>query len=123
MSISLSPILALDRTACVTLADCYSPSVFWAQFEDATGRRAVVCLDCRPGSPTQNRIFDQARHPNKQGAVLIELGAEAEGIAVALLSRFLDSESPTQMGLSDEFVELFQPALLHLGDPLLGSEG
>jgi hypothetical protein len=113
----LSSVSALGDDARVVLVDGYGDGTFWASFEDSEGRWATVCIDGRKGSPTRNRLFDRARHPRKPEAVLIELGAPEEGIVVPLISRWLDSDGPRNLGLREEGKEFVQAALLRLGEP------
>ena len=87
----------------------------WAAIEDSQQRRAHVCIDCRAGSPTRNRIFDRARHPAKPGAVLIKLGAPEEGIVVSLLSCWCDDEE-TSRRYREEGIEITRNALIHIGE-------
>jgi hypothetical protein len=42
---TLVSILDLDDTARVIWVDSYSTNVFWVDFEDAKGRRALVGID------------------------------------------------------------------------------
>lgn len=102
----------------VVLIGMYPSMVFWARFEDAGGRRAEVCLDRRDASATKNRLFDRARHPKYESAVLIELGSVEEGVAVSLMSNYLDSAVAIADGCSDEGLEIFRDALLRVGDPV-----
>ena len=110
-------ILDLDDTARVVWVDSYSTKVFWVDFEDSLGRRATVCIDLRKDSPTRNRLFEKAMHPTKPGAILVELGGEEEGIAIPLISRWLDSDEPRKLGIREEGVELVKNAFLRLGEP------
>ncbi len=106
--------LADDRR--VVLVDFYGQgTVVWAAIEDSQHRRSHVCIDCRAGSPTRNRIFDRARHPAWPSAVLIELGAPEEGIIVSLLSRWCDDEG-TNREYREEGIEITRNALIHIGD-------
>jgi hypothetical protein len=75
-TMTLLSILELDDTARVVWVDSYSTNVFWVDFEDAKGQRALVGIDLRKDSPTRNRLFEKAMHPNKPGAVFLELGCE-----------------------------------------------
>lgn len=114
-------VLALDATARVVWVDSYPTNVFWAEFENATGQRAIVCIDLRQGSQTRNRLFEGAMHPNHRGAVLLELGSAEEGIAIPLISRWCDSDQPRKMGYRDDAIELIKNAFLRLGEPIVGS--
>jgi hypothetical protein len=116
---TLLSILELDDTARVIWVDTYSSNVFWVDIEDAKGQRALVGIDLRKDSPTRNRLFEKAMHPNKPGAVFLELGGEEEGIAIPLISRWLDSDEPRKMGCREEGVELIKSAFLRLGEPIL----
>lgn len=111
-------ILDLDHTARVTTMDAYT-HVFWAEFEDTNGRRALICIDLRPDSPTRNRLYGNAMHPKKPRAVLLELGGEEEGVAIPLISHWLDSDAPRKNGIGEEGVELLKRSFRCLGDPIL----
>ena len=113
----LVSVLALDESARVALVDSYS-NVHWAMFKDAQGQIAHVCIDRRDGSATKNRLFDKARHPDKPGATLLELGSEEEGIAISLLSRWFDSDEPRKMGIGDLGLEIVRDAFLRLGETI-----
>jgi hypothetical protein len=115
--VALTRIASLGRDACVHLMDAYGDGTVWASIKDGQGRFTQVCIDGRRGSPTRHRLFEQARHPRKQGAVLIELGAAEEGIIVPLLSHWLDSSGPREFGLTERGKEIIQEALLRLGEP------
>ena len=115
----LVSVLDLDHTAHVTWVDCYSTKVVWAKIQDAKENLAFVCIDLRKDSPTRNRLFERAIHPVRADAVLLELGSEQEGIAVPLISRWLDSDQPTKLGMSEQGRELVKNALLHLGEPVV----
>src|SRR5262245_46906718 len=117
--VKLVSILDLNATARVVWMDCYSTNVFWADFEDAQGRRALVCIDLRKDSPTRNRLFDKAMHPSEPGATLVELGGEEEAVVIPLISRWLDSDEPRKMGIREQGVELIKEAFLQLGDPVV----
>jgi hypothetical protein len=115
--------MVLSRVAClgndvrVTLMDAYGDGTVWAALEDGQGRYTQVCIDGRRGSPTRHRLFEQARHPRQQSAVLVELGAPEEGVIVPLLSRWLDSGEARQLGLTEAGKEIIQAGLLRLGEP------
>jgi hypothetical protein len=108
-------ITALGADLRVSLVDAYSDGTVWARLEDGGGRKAVACIDGRAGRPTQYRLFQGARHPNKPEAVLIELGAVEEGIVVPLISRWLDSDE-SRKELTSYGREIVQDTLLRLGD-------
>jgi hypothetical protein len=119
---TLDSILDLDDSARVIWVDSYSTNVFWVDFEDASGRRATVGIDLRKDSPTRNCLFEKARHPNKPGAVVLELGGEEEGIAIPLISRWLDSDEPRKMGYREEGLQHVKNAFLRLGEPIVAAE-
>jgi hypothetical protein len=101
------------------LADCvgtYSDGTLNAWIGDKQGRGTEICIDARIGSPTRHRLFEKARHPRKHGAILVELGAPEEGMVVALLSRWLDSDEALRW-LTSVGKEVVQRALLNLGTP------
>ena len=52
-------------------------------------------------SLTRYRLFQQARHPNQPGAILVELGTPEEAIVIPLLSKYLDSGGPKALGLTE----------------------
>ena len=66
-----------------------------------------------------NRLFDRAMHPNKPGAVLLELGGPEEGIVIPAVSRWLDADGPKKLGMREGARELFMNAFLRLGLPPL----
>lgn len=112
----LQPLLSLGADRRVVLVDMYDHGdVMWALIQDSQQRTAHVCIDCRPNSPTRNRLFDRARHPQEPSAILIELGAPEEGIAVSMISRWCDEED-TVRHYREAGVEMVKSALLHLGD-------
>lgn len=119
----LSPISTLGNSIRVILADRYGDGTVWFSFENSEGDYATVCIDGRNGSPTKHRLFDQARHPSRPAAVLLELGGEEEGIVVPLVSRWLDSAEPNKLGLLEYGWELIREALVRLGEPSLATEG
>jgi hypothetical protein len=84
--------------------------------EDESGSRAVVCLDGRRGSPTQFRLLDGTRHPKHPGGILMELGSADEGIAVPLLSKWLDEQKPRCVAF-EHSIEVVRNAILRLGEP------
>ena len=100
-------------------ADGYPDGTVWFFFRGEEDIFALVCIDGRPGSPTRHRMFDQAGHSRKPGAVLLELGCPEEGVIVPAVSRWLDSAEPRKQGLSDYGWELIRDSLLRLGDPIL----
>lgn len=111
----LSRVASLGHDARVILMDAYGDGTIWAALEDGQGRYTQVCIDGRRGSPTRHRLFEQARHPRKQSAVLIELGAPEEGVIVPLLSRWLDSGEARKF-LTEAGKEIIQAGLLCLGE-------
>src|SRR5262245_54320594 len=112
----LLPVSALGDDAQVTWVDGYGDGTIWAFFRDSEGRCASVCIDGRKGSPTQHRLFDQARHPRQPEARLIDLGASEEGFVIPLISRWLDSDEPRKIGIREEGRELLQAGLVRLGE-------
>lgn len=117
-------IASLGEDVQVATLDCYGTfdggHVIWMVLKDALSNCCTICLDNRRASPTCHRLFEGARHPSDPRAVLIELGAEEEGIIVPMLSRWLDSAEPWGLGAySPVFRELLQEALLRIGEPLL----
>jgi hypothetical protein len=108
-------ISSLGGNLRVALVGAYGDGTIHARLEDEHGRGTEVCIDGRKNSPTRYRRFEQARHPNKQGAVLIDLGAPEEGIVVPLISRWLDSDEArrwfTEMGF-----EKVRDTLTRLGE-------
>src|SRR5438876_8210435 len=110
------PVTALGKGLRVEHIDIYGDLTMHACISDENGQRTEVCIDGRVGSPTRYRLFQQARHPRKPGAALVELGAEEEGIIVPLLSRYLDSGGPKDLGLTEYGWELARETLLRLGE-------
>jgi hypothetical protein len=108
-------ISSLGSNLRVTFVDGYLDGTIHAWLEDEHGRGTVVCMDGRKNSPTRYRLFEQARHPGHQGAVLIELGAVEEGIVVPLISRWLDSDVGRKWFTPGGF-EIVREVLLKLGD-------
>jgi hypothetical protein len=111
------PVSLLRHSLRVDLADAYGDGTVWFALEDSKGHYAVVCIDGREGSPTQYRMFDRARHPRKPGAVLLELGSSEEGIIIPLVSKWLDSAPPRELGLTEYGRELIRDTLLRFGEP------
>jgi hypothetical protein len=112
-----TPITALGKGLRVEHIDFYGDLTMHAWISDDAGQWTEVCIDGRRNSPTQYRLFQQARHPRKAGASLIELGAEEEGIIIPLLSRYLDSGGPKALGLTEYGWELARETLLRYGEP------
>jgi hypothetical protein len=115
----LYPIASLGKDLRVEWVDCYGDGTVTAGITDSEGRQTHVCIDGRTNSPTRHRLFEQARHPRKDGAVLVELGAPVEGIVVPLLSRWLDLDEAreSRKELTERGIEMVQEALLHFGEP------
>jgi hypothetical protein len=103
----------------VVLADGYGDGTVWFTVEDSGGGRATLCIDGREGSATRHRLFDRARHPGRPGAVLLDLGCPEEGLVVPLVSRWLDSAEPGELGLTGFGWEKIRDALLRLGTPVV----
>jgi hypothetical protein len=108
-------VLALGPNVHVAYVDFYGDRVLHAWIQNDQDRGTEVCLDLRKDSPTCNRLFEGGRYPHKEGAVLVELGSEQEGIVIPLLSCWLDSDRPRKE-LTEFGIELFQTALLRYGD-------
>lgn len=108
---------SLGKGLRVEWVDFYGDRTLHACISDEAGQRTTICIDGRMNSPTRYRLFQQARHPNKPGAVLVELGATEEGIVIPLLSRYLDSHGPKASGLTEYGWELAWETLLHYGEP------
>jgi hypothetical protein len=109
------PISSLGGNLRISFVDAYGDGTVHAWLGDENGRGTSVCIDGRKNSPTRYRLFEQARHPNQPGAVLIELGAIEEGIVVPLLSRWLDSVEARKC-FTEYGYELIRETLLRLGD-------
>jgi len=101
----------------VEWVDFYGDLTMHACITDEAGQRTEICIDGRKNSPTRYRLFHQGRHPNKSGAVLVELGAPEEGIVIPLLSRYFDSHGPKASGLTEYGWELARETLLRYGEP------
>ncbi len=109
------PISSLEGKLRVAFVDAYRDGTVHAWLEDEHGRGTEVCIDGRKNSPTRYRLFEQARHPSKPGAVLIDLGAVEEGIVIPLMSRWVDSDEARKWFTPYAF-ELVRETLLRLGD-------
>lgn len=109
-------LAALGKGLRVVYVDFYGDHTMHALISDEAGQRTTICIDGRKNSPTRYRLFQQARHPNKPGAVLIELGAPEEGIVIPLLSKYLDSGGPKALGLTEYGWELAKETLLRFGE-------
>jgi hypothetical protein len=101
----------------VEWVDFYGDHTMHACISDEAGQRTAVCIDGRKNSPTRYRLFQRARHPNQPEAVLVELGAEEEGVVIPLLSRYLDSHGPKAAGLTEYGWELARETFLRYGEP------
>lgn len=112
----LIAVSALGRNLRVEWVDFYGDGTMTASIADHAGQRTHVCFDGRANSPTRHRLFQQARHPRQDGAVLVELGEPEEGTVVSLLSRWLDSAGPRALDSTEWGWGLARDALLHLGD-------
>lgn len=113
------PITALGKKLHVECVDFYGDHTMHACIADEAGLRTTVCIDGRVASPTRFRLFQQARHPRQQGALLVELGAEEESIVVPLLSTYLDSGGPKALNLTEYGWELAREMLSRLGEPIV----
>jgi hypothetical protein len=122
----LSPISSLSREVNVEWLDGYSDGTIMAALADSQGHKTHVCIDGRRNSSTRYRLFEQARHPNQEGAILIELGSAEEGFLVPLLSRYCDSRyKPWNPGTdapreeTQMLKQLLKDTLLRLGEPII----
>jgi hypothetical protein len=113
----LVPIASLGQGLHVRLVDFYGDGTMWASLADDEGQVTHVCFDGRAQSPTRHRLYQQARHPRQDGAVLVELGSPEEGVVIPLLSRWLDSGGPKALGLTEYGWEMAREALLRYGEP------
>ena len=87
----LTPVSCLGREVYVQWLDGYPDGTIMAALVDDHGRMTHACIDGRQRSPTRFRFFEQARHPNQPGAVLVDLGSPEEGMLVPFLSRYCDT--------------------------------
>lgn len=110
------PVTALGEGLRVLWIDFYGDFTLHACLSDDAEQRTEICIDGRKDSPTRYRLFQQGRHPNEPGVLLVELGAPEEGIVITLLSRHL-SHGPKASGLTEYGWELALETLLHYGDP------
>jgi hypothetical protein len=117
--VRLVPVSLLGDSPRVAIADAYGDGTVWFAIDGSEDTFALVCIDGRQDSPTRHRLFDQAKHPRKTGAVLLDLGATEEGIVVPLVSRWLDSAEPHKLGLTEYGWELIRDSLLRLGEPIV----
>jgi hypothetical protein len=115
----LRRIADLGSRVKVRFADAYSVRdwTVWFSLIDGSDGVVHVCIDGFAGSPTQHRLFEGARHPRKPGAALVELGSEEEGIVIPLVSTWLDSAEPRQLGLTEYGWERIRDAVTRLGEP------
>jgi hypothetical protein len=117
------PLSALGKRLRVEWIDFYGDHTMHARISDEAGQQTEVCIDGRKNSRTRFRLFQQGRHPNKQGATLVELGAPEEGIVIPLLSKYIDSGGPKSLGLSEYGWELAKETLLRFGETESTCEG
>jgi hypothetical protein len=110
------PVTILGKGLRVEWVDFYGDHTMHACISDEAGQRAEICIDGRKNSASRYRLFQQARHPNKPGAALVELGAPEEGIVIPFLSKYLDSGGPKALGLSEYGWELAKETLLRFGE-------
>jgi hypothetical protein len=111
------PVTSLGKGLRVEWIDFYGDFTMHACICNEAGKRTEVCIDGRKNSPTRYRLFQQARHPRKPDASLVELGSEEEGIVIPLLSWYLDSGGPKALCLTGYGWELAQETLLRYGEP------
>jgi hypothetical protein len=111
------PMTALGKKLRVEWVDFHGDLTMHACISDEAGQRTEVCIDGRKDSPTRYRLFQQARHPSKPVAVLVELGAPEEGLVIPLLSQYLDSHGPKAAELTEYGWELARETLLRYGQP------
>ena len=111
----LVSVAALDDSAKVVLVDSYGDGTIWSSIEDEAGRRATISCDGREDRSTRFRLFDGGRHPSNSQLRLLELGALEEGIAVTLLSRWLEEQRP-QTAVEENYIQRIRERLLLLGD-------
>jgi hypothetical protein len=117
----LPPVTALGKNLHVEWVDFYGDHTMHASIADVTEQRTAVCIDGRKDSPTRFRLFQQARHPSKPEAVLVELGAPEEGIVIPLLSRYLESHGPKAAGLTEFGWDLAHETLSRFGEPIISA--
>jgi len=115
----LSAIKSLNESVTVQGGDAYGDGTVWFSIQDSTGRVAHVCIDGREGSETRFRLFDRARHPKAADAVLIDLGAPEEGTVVSLVSTWLESGTPKELGLTEYGWDLIRGTLYRIGESQL----
>jgi hypothetical protein len=113
----LVSILELGSKAHVAWVDSSFQICVWFEIEDGFERFAIICIDLRADSTTRFRLFEKAKSPCKAEALLLDLGCEEEGIAVSIVSRWLDSDVSKQWKISESGIELIQNALLRMGEP------
>ncbi len=113
----LSPLRSLNEFITVQICDAYGDGTVWFSLQDSNSRLAHVCIDGREGSQTRFRFFDGARHPNGANAAIIDLGTVEEGVVVSLVSKWLDSGSPEDLGLNEYGWQLIRGTLSRIGEP------
>jgi len=118
------PITSLDSDCHVWLVDWYGhkgifgEGVLWASIHDSSGSVSHVCIDRRSDSATYNRLFELARHPSDDRAMLIDLGSSEEGIIVSLISHWCDDPGNWLSNGGnhwDWFMEFVTNALVSIG--------
>src|SRR4051794_39506313 len=65
------PVSALGKGLRVEWIDFCGDHTMHACLTDEAGQRTEVCIDGRKNSPTRFRLYEQGRHPNQPGAVLV----------------------------------------------------
>jgi hypothetical protein len=113
----LVPIATLGKRLRVRWVDFSTDGTMMACLADDEGQVTHVCFDGRAQSPTRHRLFQQARHPRQDGAVLVEPGSPEEGLVIPLISRWLDSGGPKALELTEYGWEMARDTLLRYGEP------
>lgn len=119
----LRPFSSLLKDRALLIVDWYGHGgfgngVLWAAVEDSFGSRAHVCIDNCGDSATRGRIFDGARHPTMPLASLVELGDQAEGDIVSMLSEWCDNPKNWRSfggRYHDEYKHVFVTTILSIG--------
>lgn len=102
----------------VNWVDAYVDGTFTFSLVGSCSRHSTVCIDGRINSPTRFRLFEGFRHPNSPLASLVELGDEAEGIVIPLISHWIDSGEINPF-FNEYGVKKLLETIIRFGEPQL----